>query len=34
MGVKPDHWIREMALNHRMIEPFVVIRIRFRKIYI
>ena len=23
MGVKPDHWIREMALNHKMIEPFV-----------
>jgi len=23
MGVKPDHWIRRMALEHRMIEPFV-----------
>lgn len=23
MGLKPDHWIREMALEHRMIEPFV-----------
>ncbi len=23
MGVKPDHWIRKMALNHNMIEPFV-----------
>jgi len=23
MGLKPDHWIREMALNHGMIEPFV-----------
>jgi len=23
MGVKPDHWIRKMALNHKMIEPFV-----------
>ena len=22
MGLKPDHWIREMARNHRMIEPF------------
>lgn len=23
MGLKNDTWIREMALNHRMIEPFV-----------
>jgi dCTP deaminase len=23
MGVQPDTWIREMALEHRMIEPFV-----------
>ena len=23
MPVMPDHWIREMALRHRMIEPFV-----------
>jgi dCTP deaminase len=23
MGLKPDHWIRKMALEHRMIEPFV-----------
>jgi len=23
MGVKPDHWIRKMALEQRMIEPFV-----------
>ncbi len=23
MGVMPDHWIREMALNQKMIEPFV-----------
>jgi len=23
MGLKPDHWIRQMALEHRMIEPFV-----------
>jgi dCTP deaminase len=22
MGVKPDRWIRRMALEHRMIEPF------------
>ena len=22
MGIKPDHWIRKMALEHRMIEPF------------
>ncbi len=23
MGLKPDHWIRRMAHEHRMIEPFV-----------
>jgi len=23
MSVKPDHWIRKMAKEHRMIEPFV-----------
>jgi len=23
MGVKPDHWIRKMAQEHKMIEPFV-----------
>ena len=23
MGLKNDRWIREMALNHKMIEPFV-----------
>jgi dCTP deaminase len=23
MGLKPDHWIRKMALRHKMIEPFV-----------
>ncbi|MCA9885486.1 MAG: dCTP deaminase [Anaerolineae bacterium] len=23
MGLKPDHWIRGMALEHGMIEPFV-----------
>ncbi|MBZ0297886.1 MAG: dCTP deaminase, partial [Anaerolineae bacterium] len=22
MGLKPDHWIREMSLTHGMIEPF------------
>ena len=22
MGIKPDHWIRKMALEHKMIEPF------------
>ncbi|GAP14147.1 deoxycytidine triphosphate deaminase [Longilinea arvoryzae] len=28
MGVKPDHWIRKMALEHGMIEPFVDRQIR------
>lgn len=23
MGLKPDHWIRKMALEHGMIEPYV-----------
>jgi dCTP deaminase len=23
MGLKPDHWIRKMAVEHKMIEPFV-----------
>ena len=23
MGLKPDHWIKKMALEQRMIEPFV-----------
>jgi dCTP deaminase len=22
MGLKPDHWIRKMAIEHKMIEPF------------
>ena len=22
MGLKPDHWIRKMALEHKMIDPF------------
>jgi dCTP deaminase len=28
MGLKPDHWIREMALNHGMIEPFEAGQVR------
>ncbi|MCS7178550.1 MAG: dCTP deaminase [Anaerolineae bacterium] len=28
MGLKPDHWIRRMALEHRMIEPFVDHQVR------
>lgn len=28
MGIKPDLWIRRMALEHRMIEPFVENSIR------
>jgi dCTP deaminase len=28
MGLKPDHWIRTMALEHRMIEPFVDHQVR------
>ena len=28
MGLKPDHWIRKMALEHRMIEPFVDRQVR------
>ena len=28
MGLKPDHWIREMAKEHGMIEPFVDHQIR------
>ncbi len=28
MGVKPDHWIRKMALEHNMIEPFVENQVR------
>ncbi|MEI7844657.1 MAG: dCTP deaminase [Chloroflexota bacterium] len=23
MGLKPDHWIRKMAIEHKMIEPYV-----------
>jgi dCTP deaminase len=28
MGLKPDHWIRKMALEQRMIEPFVESQVR------
>ena len=28
MGIKPDHWIRKMALEHNMIEPFVDHQVR------
>jgi dCTP deaminase len=28
MGIKPDHWIRKMALEKRMIEPFVNSQVR------
>ncbi|MEA4906132.1 MAG: dCTP deaminase [Chloroflexi bacterium] len=28
MGLKPDHWIRKMALEHGMIEPFVDSQVR------
>ncbi len=28
MGLKPDHWIRKMALEHGMIEPFVGHQVR------
>lgn len=28
MGIKPDHWIRKMALEHGMIEPFVDHQVR------
>ncbi|HEY5903253.1 MAG TPA: dCTP deaminase [Anaerolineales bacterium] len=28
MGLKPDHWIRRMAAEHRMIEPFVDSQVR------
>lgn len=28
MGLKPDHWIRRMALEHGMIEPFVDRQVR------
>ncbi len=28
MGLKPDHWIRKMAVDQRMIEPFVESQVR------
>ena len=28
MGLKPDHWIRQMATTQRMIEPFVDQQVR------
>ena len=28
MGLKPDHWIRKMATERRMIEPFVESQVR------
>ncbi len=28
MGLKPDHWIKKMAQEHRMIEPFVESQVR------
>ncbi|HFE53223.1 MAG TPA: dCTP deaminase [Bacteroidetes bacterium] len=28
MAIKPDHWIRKMALEHGMIEPFVEKQVR------
>jgi dCTP deaminase len=28
MGLKPDNWIKKMALEHRMIEPFVDAQVR------
>ncbi|HNT53460.1 MAG TPA: dCTP deaminase [Anaerolineaceae bacterium] len=28
MGLKPDHWIRKMALEQKMVEPFVDTQVR------
>jgi dCTP deaminase len=28
MGLKPDHWIRKMAFEHKMIEPFADSQVR------
>lgn len=28
MSIKPDHWIRRMALDHKMIEPFIEGQVR------
>ncbi len=32
MGLKPDHWIRKMALKYKMIEPFIEHQVRDRVI--
>jgi dCTP deaminase len=32
MGLKPDHWIRKMAVEHKMIEPFIENQVRDRVI--
>ena len=28
MGLKPDHWIRKMAMEHKMIDPFIEHQVR------
>jgi dCTP deaminase len=28
VSIQPDHWIRKMALEHKMIEPFVDMQVR------
>ena len=28
MSVRPDHWIKKMALEHKMIEPFIDEQVR------
>ena len=28
MSVRPDHWIKKMALEHKMIEPFIDSQVR------
>ncbi|MBI4630845.1 MAG: hypothetical protein HY740_03855 [Chloroflexi bacterium] len=28
MGLKPDHWIKKLALEQKMIEPFVENQVR------
>ncbi len=30
MGIMPDHWIRKMAREQRMIEPFADSQVRAR----
>jgi dCTP deaminase len=32
MGLKPDHWIRKMAMEHKMIDPFIEHQVRDRVI--